>query len=456
MRSVSAAIGAQEASPMMASRPRIAVVAINSGNSNRGDEAVLSGALHALRSRIPDPEIVVYSVNPTDTARLHGVDAVSVFARATAGQAAGQQDAQTGRASERWRGLVRTIPVVARAVRMGVRLLRRMRWVARQPGFIVRTWFHMRRTDLLLVAGSNQLEDSISGPWSYPYTILLCTVLARLAGARVAFVAVGAGPLDARLSRWMCLRALRMTTYASFRDQGSLDFMQGLGYRGPATVVPDLAYALDVTAAGVRPKGVQPRVAVNLFPFGDPLYDPSVTDGGTRFAAYVDAVAEFVIDVQARGLQPVLFGTQRGDRRTMDLVRDRIRDRAPDLGEIEHHLPTSYDDLIAIIDESDVVVGTRYHGILFGLLRGRPTIGICYQAKSRRLLEMAGLGQYAVEADGLSATVLLDQLGQAMAMGGASERIRARAMEMHVECRKGFDDALDRCLPGFAMRTHGE
>jgi len=45
-----------------------------------------------------------------------------------------------------------------------------------------------------------------------------------------------------------------------------------------------------------------------------------------------------------------------------------------------------------------IVVATRFHAILLGILRGRATVRICYQAKSRRLLEMAGLGDYGVWA----------------------------------------------------------
>jgi hypothetical protein len=49
--------------------------------------------------------------------------------------------------------------------------------------------------------------------------------------------------------------------------------------------------------------------------------------------------------------------------------------------------------------------------------------------------------------------VILDQLTKAIAAGDANGQIYARAMAMHVECRRGFDQALEHCLPGLTMST---
>jgi polysaccharide pyruvyl transferase WcaK-like protein len=167
----------------------------------------------------------------------------------------------------------------------------------------------------------------------------------------------------------------------------------------------------------------------------------------------VDAIAAFVAEASAHGHQPVMFGSQRADRRVLDFVQERLRHRAAHLGVVERHLPATLAELITVIDGSDVVVATRYHGILFGVFRGRPTIGICYQSKSRRLLEMAGLGDYAVDADSLDASVLLDLATSAVAESHDPQTIYSRAMAMHALCVKSFGDALERCLPGATIRT---
>ena len=162
-----------------------------------------------------------------------------------------------------------------------------------------------------------------------------------------------------------------------------------------------------------------------MFPYLDPHYDPTVTDEGAGFADYINRFG-LVAAARFRGLQPVLFGSQRADGRALDLVQERLRTYDANSPEVERCMPATLEELVGVIDGSDMVVATRYHGILLSLLRGRPTIGICYQSKSRRLLEMAGLGEYAVDADGLDGGAILDQLTKATASDSTGTPMHGR------------------------------
>ena len=80
-------------------------------------------------------------------------------------------------------------------------------------------------------------------------------------------------------------------------------------------------------------------------------------------------------------------------------------------------------------------------------------MGICYQSKSRQLLEMAGLPDYAVEADDVHQGAILDRLSTAPG-ADTTELIRARAMELRARCEsKELDEALERCLRPLAMNS---
>ena len=118
--------------------------------------------LHALRTRVPDADIRVYTVNPRDTAERHGVDVAPL--RSGTRTRAQRPDQQPGGRSDSLRAVVRQIPVVAPMLRTGVRFLHHAKRAAREPGFIVRSWRRLRGSDLLLIAGSNQLEDWFGGP----------------------------------------------------------------------------------------------------------------------------------------------------------------------------------------------------------------------------------------------------------------------------------------------------
>lgn len=47
----------------------------------------------------------------------------------------------------------------------------------------------------------------------------------------------------------------------------------------------------------------------------------------------------------------------------------------------------------------DVIVAARYHNLIFGLLAGRPVIGIEYAEKTRSLLQEVGLGDFVVKIE---------------------------------------------------------
>jgi polysaccharide pyruvyl transferase WcaK-like protein len=136
----------------------------------------------------------------------------------------------------------------------------------------------------------------------------------------------------------------------------------------------------------------------------------------------------------------------------LDFVQQQIETRRPGFGRVEEHLPDNLDGLLAVIDSCDIVVATRYHGILFGIHRGRLTLGICYQSKSRRLLELAGLGEFAIDAEGLTGARLLSLIARAAARGPDLADLAARADALHEACNRGFDQAIERCLLGAARR----
>ena len=266
-----------ESTPFILSNPvRIAVVS-NVGNLNLGDEAILRSTLQALRNRLPNASIRVYTISPAEAAERHGVDTAPLRSRVTERPAGNPTEPRTP---------FGPLPASDRRADPGC-------GCPPHPccgSGRTRTGLHrsllalaMRGADLLLVAGSNQLEDWFGGPRGYPYTLLLWTILARLVGAPVAFVSVGAGPLNSGLSRWMCVRAVRLATYVSFRDAESLGLMRRLGYHRGGIVVPDLAFGLALEDPRARPSGASLRIGVNVFPYRDPRYDPHVRDGGAAF-----------------------------------------------------------------------------------------------------------------------------------------------------------------------------
>ena len=75
-------------SPLAPSKRKIAVIS-NVGNLNLGDEAILRSTLQALRKRLSDAQIQVYTINPPETSERHRVDTAPLRSRVK-GQPAAQ------------------------------------------------------------------------------------------------------------------------------------------------------------------------------------------------------------------------------------------------------------------------------------------------------------------------------------------------------------------------------
>lgn len=86
-----------------------------------------------------------------------------------------------------------------------------------------------RRLDLIIVPGTGILDDFNENPFGWPFTMLRWSLAAKLAGTRLAFVSIGAGPVRHPLSRFFIRQASSLSPFRSYRDQVSHDFMKGLG-----------------------------------------------------------------------------------------------------------------------------------------------------------------------------------------------------------------------------------
>src|SRR3989454_8667900 len=69
------------------------------------------------------------------------------------------------------RARLRRVPVLPGLVRAARRLGNAARAVALELRFLVQSYRRLRGTDLLLVAGSQQLNDYWGGPWAFPFTL---------------------------------------------------------------------------------------------------------------------------------------------------------------------------------------------------------------------------------------------------------------------------------------------
>jgi polysaccharide pyruvyl transferase WcaK-like protein len=418
--------------PSAGARRRLSIgVLAHAGTRNLGDEALVAAVLQGIRRCAPDAEIRAFTGDPDDTRARHGVAAFPIRNRRfPAPEAAPARRDGRARAAElfaRTKAALKAVRPLHRALVVARRGLVAVRNVAAEPVFLLRSYCRLRGVRLVLVAGSQQLNDAYGGPWGFPYTLWKWSVLAKLAGAKVAFLSVGAGPIRARLSRLFVRWALALASYRSHRDTLSAELMRSLGVRGAGHVVPDLAYGLPVErgAAAARPVSSRWVVGINPVPFCDGRYWP---DPDPRaYARYVATLAGFADWLAERGHRILFFPTQlRADPPVIADIREAMRAGGRSGCVLALPAITSLGDVMAAIARTDIVVANRYHGILLALLLEQPVLGLAYHGKSVELMRGMGQGQYVLEAGRCTADALIERF---TALTARADAVRAAIRE---------------------------
>lgn len=433
------------------------------GDRNLGDEAIIEALVARIRREWPQAHIVAFSMDPADSARRYETPAFPIRQESGRQRFGSVLDDQWAAAATE-----RSVPAaaglldrIARFIPKGRirstagKLARGAMFTVREIGFLWRSYSMLRGLDALIIAGSNQFLDNFGGPWGFPYTLLKWSLLARLAGCRLLYVSVGAGPLDARLSQRMVRIAVRLSHYLSFRDAASQRLV-GAAPRGTSShVFPDLAHSLVLPAADpstqrYRISPSKPAVGINPMPLYDSFY--WYTADTDRYAGYVRTLAAFAEHLVGSGYPVFFFPTQLKDLNVADeVVRAMRPECAARLVQPEPvKRPRTVDELMKVVGAADIVVATRFHGTLLSLHARRPVLAICYYRKTRDLMREMGQEAYAIDFDDLSLTGLIDRFHQL-------ERNRLEAAAQITKADDGYGAALEsqyRAIFALILETH--
>jgi polysaccharide pyruvyl transferase WcaK-like protein len=430
------------------------------GNRNLGDEAIIASVMQNLRVHSPEVQLQCFSLNPSDSASRYGVPAFHIRRIAAAGTSDEPADVEAessvdGLEMSTDSGLRAKLRGALRRIPGALPVLRATRWALQSPGAVVREFRFLRyvhrrvrELDLLMISGSNQFLDNFGGTWGFPWTIFRWTAVARFAGTRVAFVSVGAGPIDLRLSRVLVRAAVRLANYTSYRDDPSREMIESGRLMGSGRVNPDLAHALRFSPNRSRPEwhsesGTRPVVGINPMPLFDGRYWCEPDEG--KYERYVETLATFASTLLRDGYPVTFFSTQTKDEDVIDdiLARMDADFRRRHAGEIRVSRSRTVEELMSAISEMDVVVPSRFHGTLLALLAGRPVLAIAYGQKTIELMRDTGQEAYVYPLEAVSASDLARDLKRLESdVVEARERISRRIAEYRI----ALDDQFGRVL----------
>ena len=96
--------------------------------------------------------------------------------------------------------------------------------------------------------------------------------------------------------------------------------------------------------------------------------------------------------------------------------------------------------LVEEIARTDIVVATRFHNVLLGLMLKRPVVAISYHPKIASLMEAMDLSQYCQDIEHLDVAGLIRQFSE---LERNRSTVQALIERKTAECRRALDEQYD-------------
>lgn len=402
------------------------------GYGNLGDAATQDVVIANIKRRLPHAQLYGFSLLPGDTAKRHGIPCYPIWRSCP-------QRGMTRNSVSQKPGLGSKLKSQLKKRPLLYRWAKPLREVAREIIFWLRSYRTLRGLDLLLISGGGQLDDLWHGPWLQPYNLFKFSLLTKLAGKKLYFLNVGAGPLQHPLSRFFAMWAVRLAEYRSFRDFDSQERIRSLGVGAAMQVGPDAVYGLDVNDLLNRPasSSEMPVVGINPMGFCDPRIWPRKDN--SVYQDYLEKISAFSVWLLQQGYRLRFFSTDPpNDRLAIADLKLRLRPTFSSselVGQAFPAVSESVRDVLQEISEFDFVVTSKYHGIVFSHVLGKPVISLSYHRKMDFAMQAVGQSRFCADIERFDVHWLMEAFqslveNSSSIKSGSANAVQAYAAEL--------------------------
>lgn len=262
------------------------------------------------------------------------------------------------------------------------------------------TWKALIESDVLLSKGGHIFHlsrcslQALYAFFKHAFPLLLGSRLGR----KTALYAQSVGPFNGRLCRLLAKWFFDRLNVISVRENISLNALQGLGVVRAAHLIPDAAFLLS--AGNGRKKLIFDERPVIVTPrqWG---FDDKKT-----FENYMKTLALIVEWLSLEGYKVLLVSHTIGptpgedDRIAVRCLYKMTRSKE-NVQILETEGLTAY-DLIGLYASGRLLIGTRFHSVIFAMLSGTPVIAISYFGpKTFGIMKGLGLEQFVLDISDL-------------------------------------------------------
>jgi colanic acid/amylovoran biosynthesis protein len=260
--------------------------------------------------------------------------------------------------------------------------------------------------------------------------VLFPLVVAEREGVPVAFAPQSYGPFASRLQRALVRRVLDRALLVLVREETSVELLVASGVPAETlvhAVDAGFSFRSDETSTLRADFGVAPSELLIGMTARSWLPDDAQT-------AYERALAATIDHLQADGRARVVLIPQVMTNDAADddrIVQRRIAGfcsseplRVEALR--DHH------ELKAVYGELDLLIGTRFHSVIFSLTAGVPCIGIAYEHKTTGIMLELELEQWVIAIEDVTADRLIGLADQLVASADDYRLLLAERMPPYV------------------------
>lgn len=252
--------------------------------------------------------------------------------------------------------------------------------------------------------------------WYTLYYLLFYIFLANSYRIPVFVLPNSIGPVTGRVSRWIVRRALAPAKIVTVREpisQAVVSELLGL----QSTPYPDLGFFAEGNgkdfAPYLRKRGVpladKPVVCITVRPYRF----PGSSDPDERYQNYIEAIADLTKRLCGRDMHVVFYAHTLGPSAHEDdrvAIRDVLFRLDPDIARGVTCIDDcghTCEDVIDLYAACDLVIGTRFHSVIFSLNAGVPALAIAYGGnKSTGIMGDMGLGRYVIPIESVDSTAM--------------------------------------------------
>lgn len=274
----------------------------------------------------------------------------------------------------------------------------------------VETLKRFRECDVVVVKGGGFLHtygaiEDLYYIWFGMYHVFLAFRLNK----KVIMLPNSIGPIKGRLNRWILKWVLGRIDLLYLREKASLKCLDSMGLNNGKLSI-DLGYYASVQVpSGIKAEKITNEGKVKVGITLRPYRFPDSIDPSARYQSYINAISKFCEEhsdscdfyfvVQVQGPS-----AHENDRIAINDVVETLSSH------VSFHVVDgdyNYRDLIDIYSQLDVVIGTRFHSVIFSHIVKIPAVAIAYGGnKTKGIMNLIGLGQYVLDIESVSALKL--------------------------------------------------